>query len=784
MYIQYLKRASAYIKAIWNTSFYIFLVMAFTSLSSFVFFLSVLVGGWGELPSTEELTEIQHDEASVVYAADHEILGQYHFQNRREVNFRKLPPHLIDALVATEDVRFYDHEGVDVFSLSRVFFKSILLGDKSAGGGSTISQQLVKNLYPRENHGPFTMAVNKTKEMILAMRMEDIYSKKEILTLYLNTVPFGDNTYGIESASQRFFSKSVEDITLEESATLVGMLKATHYYNPRVNPENAISRRNTVFYQMMKYGFIGREWYDSLSQSPIELNLSSFDTNAGIATYFRAEVKKQVKEWLEAYNYANGTNYNIYTSGLKIHTTLDYNMQLMAENAIAEHMTELQETYDKYFDNRLLSLKNKHFKQLVKNSKEFRTLKEEGLSDKEVFAELAKTQPLELWDWQGSKEIEASLIDKIAHYQRLLNTGMISIDPKNGAVKAWVGGINYAHYKFDHVSQSKRQVGSTFKPFVYASALEQGASACNYYNPQSVKYASYENWAALNSDEEQNRFYTMKGALANSVNTVAVKVMQEAGINNVVNLANQAGLENVPRVPSIALGTAEINMLSLAQAYTIFLNDGKAAHPTLIQRIEDKEGNVLVEFSPKVSNKPVISKTTQETMIEMMKGVVNEGTGSRIRWKYNLTNDIAGKTGTTQNNKDGWFVGLTPNLVTITWVGPDNYRLGFKSTRLGQGANTALPIFALFQKKMNSDSQFNYYTKAKFSTPSPFTLEELGCPAESSWKYLEPAEPKKTEPFKQTLRMSLNNPGSQISIEKPRMIQVNVKSSAGQPSNK
>lgn len=784
MYIDLLNNVSKYVRAIWNTAFYGFIVSAFISFASFIFFISVLAGAWGALPTSEELSEINQEEASIVYSSENEILGQYHLLNRREINFQKLPPYLVDALVATEDVRFYNHEGVDFLSLSRVFFKSILLGDKSSGGGSTISQQLAKNLYPRENHGIFSLPINKTKEMILAVRMEDIYTKREILTLYLNTVPFGDNTYGIESASRRFFSKSAQDITLEESAVLVGMLKANHYYNPRVNPDKALARRNTVFSQMMKYGYIGEDWYDSLSQIPIKLNLSHFDTNSGIATYFREEVKKQVTDWLEAYNYANGTNYNIYTSGLRIHTTLDYDMQVMAENAVAEHMSELQKTYNKYFDNRLLSPNNQHFKQIIRASDEYKNLESKGLSEKEILEVLSKKQNLELWDWQGSKEVKASLIDQIAHYQKLLNTGMISIDPKNGAVKAWVGGINFSHYKYDHVSQSRRQVGSTFKPFVYASALEQGASACNYYNPQSVKYEAYENWAALNSDEEQNRFYTMKGALANSVNTVSVKVMQEAGLNNVVKLANEAGLTNIPKVPSIALGTAELNLLSLAQAYSIFLNDGKVARPSIIERIEDSEGNVLATFDPQVSDNQVISSKTRETMIELMKGVVNEGTASRLRWKYGLKNDIAGKTGTTQNNKDGWFVGLTPNLITITWVGPDNYNLGFESTRLGQGANTALPIFALLQKQMNANPKFNNYTKAKFPKPSPFTLEELGCPAETNWEYLAPAAPKDTQPLKQGLQIGLKASQTERKISKPKFIsQVNAQSTTGNPNN-
>lgn len=696
----------------------------------FGFFLSVYWQLWEPLPSKEQLANIRQSEATEIYAEGGELLGKYFIFDRQLIEFNQIPSELIDALIATEDSRFYKHNGVDRRSLARVIFKTILLQDESAGGGSTLSQQLIKNLYPRKEHGIFSMPVNKVKEGILATRLEKVYAKDEILTLYLNTVPFGDNTFGIESASEKFFGKSAENLALEESAVIVGMLKASYRYNPRLFPERSQLRRNVVLNQMQKYGYLTNEEYRIVSKKPLTLFYRPFSHDKGIATYFRASLKAKVQDWLEDYNDSTGNDYNLFTSGLKIHTTLDYDMQKLAEESMKEHLSTLQTDFEKSYGNNAPWLKNSSLiKNEIANSLTYKRLKAKGLTEKQILDSMSIKHNVELWDWQGSKVVKASTLDSIRHYKKFLNTGVLSISPYSGEVKAWIGGIDFQHFQYDHVRQSKRQVGSTFKPIVYATALENGIEPCKFYSARQVTYANFNDWTPTNSGEPNyDQQYAMKAALSGSVNTVAVKVMEDGGMNNVIDLAHQMGISSdIPEVPSIALGTAEMTIMELAKAYTTFLNAGKPASPYFITSIENNEGKVIASFEPSINETPVFSEETRQTMIEMMKGVIEDGTGQRLRWKYGLQNDIAGKTGTTQNNKDGWFVGLTPRLVTVTWVGADDHRIGFKTTAIGQGANSALPIFGLLQKKMNADSKFDRYTKTRFPPPSIGTLNRLNC---------------------------------------------------------
>ena len=695
-----------------------------------MFILSVIWELWEPLPTKQQLSDIRQSEATEILDRNGELLGKYFIYDRQSISFDQFPDHLIHALIATEDARFFEHNGIDRRSLARVLFKSILLQDASAGGGSTISQQLIKNLFPRKDHGKFSMPVSKVKEAYLATKIESIYTKKEILALYLNTVPFGDNTYGVESAAEKFFSKSARELNLEESAVIVGMLKASYLYNPRLFPERSKNRRNTVIDQMQRYGYLGNEEAEIAQNKPLKTNYTPFSHDDGIAPYFRAQLQKELNQWLSEYNEANNTSLNLYTSGLQVRTTIDIDMQQMAEEAMASHMTQLQRAFENSYGKRAPWLTNEDIlDNAIKRSAKYQNLKKKGLNYAQILDSLRVPHQVELWDWNGEAIKEASTLDSIQHYLKFLNAGMISLEPQTGQIRAWVGGINFEHFQYDHISQSRRQIGSTFKPIVYAAALENGLDPCEYIPARAVTYAQYDNWTPTNSgDIDEEKSYAVKTALAQSINTVAVKVLEEAEVINTIELAEDLGIESkIPPVPSIALGTPELKMIEMAKAYTAFVNNGKTTLPFFIKSIEDKNGNVLASFNTEESKEPVISEITQQMMIEMMKEVVNKGTGQRLRWKYGLNNAIAGKTGTTQNNKDGWFVALTPRLITLSWVGADEHRIGFRTTAMGQGANSALPIYALYQQKLNAASRFSRYTQAKFPAPNLKVLNAFVC---------------------------------------------------------
>lgn len=732
-----------------------------------IFILSVIWGMWEPLPTDERLAVIKQSEASEILDQNGELIGKYFIFDRQTVPYDKLPSHLIEALVATEDARFFEHNGIDQRSLLRVAFKTILLQDASSGGGSTISQQLIKNLFPRKNHGLFSMPVNKVKESYLATRIEKIYNKEEIITLYLNTVPFGDNTFGVESAAEKFFAKSADELSLDEAAVIVGMLKASYLYNPRIFPERAKARRNTVLDQMERYGYLGHETASIYAEKPLKISYRPYTHDEGAAPYFRARLQKQLTEWLQAYNATNGTNYDLFTSGLEIETTLDLDMQVMAEEAMQEHMSALQAAFEKSYGNRAPWLRNQDIiNTALKSNKRYQKLVSQGLSKSQIKDSLSVKRKSELWDWSGNQLVEASTLDSIQHYLKFLNTGMMSVEPSTGEIRAWVGGINYKHFQYDHVDQAKRQIGSTFKPIVYAAALENGLAPCQYLSAKAVTYENYDDWTPTNSgniDEEKS--YAVKTALAKSINTIAVKVLEEAEVYNILNLATDLGISSdIPPVPSIALGTPEISMIEMAQAYTAFVNNGKPAKPFFIKQIKDKEGKVLVSFAPEVAEDRVLSENTRQAMIQMMREVVSEGTAARLRWKYSLNNDIAGKTGTTQNNKDGWFVALTPRLVTLTWVGSDDHRIGFKTTGMGQGANSALPIYGLFQQKLNANSHFARITDARFPPPSLRVSRALNCDDEKAPGFLskiftDPEKPKISGLKIDTVQVQTKKPG-------------------------
>ncbi|MBM1107946.1 transglycosylase domain-containing protein [Aurantibacter crassamenti] len=691
---------------------------------------SVRLGLWGQLPDNEELSNFQYQRASEVYTADSVLIGKYYLFDRQPIAFEKIPEHLIEALVAIEDERFYEHKGIDYPSLLRVALKTILLQDQSSGGGSTLTQQLAKNLYPRRERKKTNIAVDKIKEMFIAARLEDLFSKEEIITHYLNTVSFGDNTFGIESSSLKFFNKKAQELTIEEAAVLVGMLKATYGYNPRIYPKKSLERRNLVIQSMAKNNFISENEKDSISEIPLKLNYRDFDYSDGLAPYFREEVRKKMLQWVSKQK-EEGNDYNIYTSGLKIYTTLDSKMQRFAEEAMIKHMSSLQNKFEKSYGKNAPWLTDKNLiTKLVKRTNAYKNLKETGLKDSQIMDSLRKKRTMNLTDWSGEKTVEASVIDSVKHYMKFLNTGSLAIDSKTGAVKTWIGGVNFKHFKFDHVAQSKRQVGSTFKPIVYTAALEVGISPCTYFSAEEVEYDNLKGWSPSNSGDTDEQYlnYSMEMALSNSVNTVAVKILEKTGIDNVLVQAKNMGIfSKLPKQPSLALGTGEIYANELAGAYASFVNNGRAVLPYLIEKITNQKDSVLTNFEPKRAVKSAFSKETGEIMLEMMKSTINQGTASRLRSTYKLRNDIAGKTGTTQNNKDAWFVALTPKIVHVTWVGLDNHEIGFKNTSLGQGANAALPLFALWMQKMNQESDFNYITQARFPRPSNSVLRSLDC---------------------------------------------------------
>lgn len=716
-------------------------------------YMGAYIGVFGKLPTKDELSSLNQAESTQVLDKDGNLIGKYYIYDRQPLTYNDFPQHLLDALIATEDVRFYEHNGVDNISLLRVFFKNIILGDKSKGGGSTITLQLAKNLFGRRDYKLFGLVINKFKESIIASRIEDVYSKKEILTLYLNTVPFPDNTYGIESATRKFFNKPTSDLTLSESATLIGTLKANNSYNPRLHLESSQLRRNVVLNQMVKYRYISQDTAKVYTSQNIVLDYQSYNHDLGLAPYFREQVKKELTELLKDHKKPDGESYNIYKDGLIVHTTLDNTMQKHAEEAMKEHLSNLQKAYEKSYGRNAPWKTNKAITdKAIKELSIYKSYKKEGLSDLQIKDSLSIKRDMTLFTWDGDVTKQVSVIDSLQHYLKFLNTGMVAIVPSTGEIRAYIGGIDYRYFKYDHVSQSERQVGSTFKPFVYTAAIENGMRPCTYFSSAEITYTNFDDWKPSNSGEEEKDLnYNLETALSKSINTIAVKVLNEVGIAKVLEQTKKVGIEKkLPRQPSLALGVAEINLKELAGAYASFVNNSKGVKPYCITKIEDKDGKLIASVEPQVIKTPAYSDYTRQVLLEMLKSTVNKGTASRLRTTYHLGNEIAGKTGTTQDNNDGWFVGLTPKMVVVTWVGNDNNNIGFKTTALGQGANTALPIFAKFYQKLNEDPNFNSITKSRFEKPTDEVLEDLDCKPEKEDSFFQKlfGKKKKKKKFK------------------------------------
>ncbi len=681
-----------------------------------------------DLPSKSSLRNIQNQVASEVYSADSVLLGRYYLQDRTEVPFEKISPSVINALIATEDVRFYEHGGVDLKSLGRVLVKSVFMQDESSGGGSTLTQQLSKNLFPRKRYWVTSLLMNKLREILTANRLESVYTKKELLTLYLNTVPFADNTFGIEAAAKRFFSTTAYDLGIDQAAVLVGMLKANTTYNPRLFPERSRTRRNVVLAQMTKYNYLASPLADSLSQLPLNLQYSMVSHHQGLAPYFREFLKQELLEWCKNQKKEDGEEYNLYTDGLKIYTTLHATLQRYAEQAVTQQMTEIQQLFfDHWGKEKPWKDKEEILEQAIQRTSRYQKLKAQELPEEDIMLSLQKPTRMKFFSWDGVKEVTASPIDSIIHHLQFLNVGFLAMEPTTGAVKAWVGGIDHDFYQYDHIKTStKRQVGSIFKPIVYAMAIEEGAQPCNLRSASQKTYIDKEGvaWTPRNMQQDYRVDYTMRGALAYSVNTVSVKLIEEAGIENTLSLARKMGITSeLPDVPSIALGSSSISLMEMTTAYACFANNGMPTTPYYIEAITDRKGNIFTNFKPKAPKQPALSEETTKLVINLLQTVVQEGTASRLRWKYGVYSDVGGKTGTTQANADGWFMAISPNLVMGSWVGADDPRIRFRSSKLGQGSSTALPITGYFLKQVNSDPAFADITNAKFP-PLPTALRE------------------------------------------------------------
>ena len=697
----------------------------------FLFFLLLFVV-WIETPWNSDLRNIQNQVASEVYSADSVLLGRYYIQDRTEIEYKDIAPAVINALIATEDARFYQHEGVDYRSLGRVIIKSIIQQDESSGGGSTLTQQLSKNLYPRKKYWFFGMLINKMREFRTALKLEDIYSKEEIVTLYLNTVPFADNVYGIEAAADRFYSVKAKDLSIDQAAVLVGMLKATHSYNPRLFPDRSRARRNVVLSRMVRYNYLTQQKAEALKKLPLELEYNRVSHHQGLAPYFREYLKTELLTWCKNNEKENGDAYNLYTDGLKIYTTIDSKLQAYAEAAVTKQMTETQKIFFAHWGReKPWKGREEVLQQAIQRSPRFMKLKENGMSDKEIMVELQKPIAMKVFTWQGVEEKTLSPVDSIIHHLQYLNAGLLAMEPSTGALKAWVGGIDHDFYQYDHVNiNTKRQVGSIFKPIVYAMALEEGIEPCGMISASQQTYIDKEGkeWTPRNTQVDYQVEYSMRGALAYSVNTVSVKLIQMAGVGRTKELAEKMGIKSeMPDVPSIALGSSSISLMEMTTVYSCFANGGVTTTPFYITSIRDLDGKLYNNFKPEGSGKRVFSEQTAGLILALMKSVVNEGTAGRLRYQYGVYNDVAGKTGTTQANADGWFMAATPALVVGTWVGADDPRIRFRRTDLGQGSATALPITGAFFKQVNSDPNYKDITSAKFPAPTSELYKKLDC---------------------------------------------------------
>ena len=682
-----------------------------------LFIIAVNLGVFGKLPSLAELENPSMLSSSEIYASDGTLMGKYYMKDRTNVKYQDISPNIVKALIATEDERFYQHSGIDIRSLARVV---IFLGQK--GGGSPITQQLAKNLLNQGSENKAMRIIEKFKEWIVAIKLERNFTKEEILSLYLNMVSYGDEIYGIRNAAKTYFQKEPDRLSIEESAVLVGLLKGNTIYNPRRNPKAALDRRNTVIDQMVRNDFLNQVEAEKLKLQPIKLNYKKLDENSGIAPYFRDVLREEIKKWCkDNKNPKTGNPYNIYKDGLKIYTTINPRMQEYAEIAVFRHMQNMQKVFSNQPNIKNGTVWNTQdgksvLENAIKQSDRWRNLKEDGLSDAEIRASFNQKMPMKVFAWNSRREKDTimSPLDSIKYHKQMLQTGFLAVDPYNGEVKAWVGGIDFKSFKFDHVNiNTKRQVGSTFKPLLYTVGVMNG------YEPETMLPDGPIN---MGNKVIKGTGGPMAICLAYSKNPGAAFLINQLGVQRTIDFAHLCGIESdIPVVPSIALGSADISLIEMVRAYTMFAGRGFNVKPIFISRIEDRNGNILASFT--TESKEVISESDAYVMTKMMQGVVDFGTGRALRGTYGITSEVAGKTGTTTANADGWFIGFTPQLLAGVWVGADDPFLRLLNTT--GGAQMAMPAWGYFFQEVYKDKTLAIDPSAKFLVPATLQNEAV-----------------------------------------------------------
>ncbi|MBO8473002.1 MAG: transglycosylase domain-containing protein [Bacteroidetes bacterium] len=745
------------------------------SCMAFVILLVIGVGLFARIPSFEELENPESKEATLLLAEDGEVLSTYHIENRSYVSYEDLSPYVVEAAVATEDVRFYEHSGIDFRSLARVGVKTLLLGQSSQGGGSTITQQLAKTLYPRENLGKripvvwqMKMVVTKMKEWITAVKLERNYTKEEIMDMYMNAVFFGSSAYGIRSASHTFFDKEPSELTVEEAATLVGMINKPTRYNPALNPEQSLERRDFVLGRMEKAGYLTKAELDSISKIPITLSYQVQDHNSGIAPYFRDMLRRVMSAdkperkdysvyedyaadsllwaddalygWLNKNLKPDGSKYDLDRDGLRIYTTINYKMQQYAEQAVEEHLgLDLQKAFfrdlgrkrNAPFSNDIDSKTvDRVMKQARRWSDRYRNMKKSGASEAEILKSFDEPCKMRVFSWNKGGHIDTVMTpnDSIKYYKSILRAAFIAMEPNSGEIKAYVGGPNYRYFKYDNARQGKRQVGSTIKPFLYTLAMQEGMTPCDkVVNVPQTFIIGDKTWTPKSTDRDEwiGRTVTLKWGLTKSSNNISAYLMKQFGPEAVVEMCHKMGIQSyLDPVPSLCAGPADLSLYEMVAAYNTFPSRGVHIDPIFVTRIEDSMGNVLGEFNAR--KREAISEQTAYLMVNLMQGVVNDGTAVRLRWKYGIRGELAGKTGTTNDQADGWFIGYTPKLTAGIWVGAEDRQVHFESLALGGGSNMALPIWGIFMNKVLEDGSLGITEYDRFIAPVGMTLN-LDC---------------------------------------------------------
>lgn len=697
---------------------------------------------FGKMPSVEDLDNPKSEIASEIISSDGKVLGKYFYENRSPATFDEISPNVINALIATEDVRFTKHSGIDPRSMVRVL-KGVLTFNRQ-GGGSTITQQLAKNLFKLRNDDSFEgilynvplvkTLIIKSKEWITAVKLERRYTKKEIMKMYLDTIEFSSGAHGIKSAAKTYFQKDPSKLTMEEAALLVGMIQNPSRFNPKFHPEAAKTRRNTVLSQMKKYEKITPEEFEKFSAKPIVLNYSPDSHNNGPAPYFRDYLKSWAKNELKKMGYDPN---DLYTKGFKIYTTIDSRMQQYAEEAMEEHMREQQKNFYAHWGNKNPWVQRKNanssasyeeipgfIENVAKRTQRYRALSRKFDGDeKQILAEMDKKVDMTIFSWKGQIDTLMSPMDSIRYYKKILNMGMLAMDPRNGHIKAWVGGINFKYFKYDHVEQAKRQPGSTFKPFVYATAIDNGFSTCDPVTDEPVTFGvadglSGGSYTPKNADGKYSyQTMTLRRALAKSINSISARLVKQFKPEAVIRMAHQLGIKSeLPNSPSISLGVGDVSLYELLSGYAVFANGGKYTEPLFVTRIEDKHGELIREYLP--DQKEVLSAETAYKMVHMLRGGVQAGGTSAGLARYGIVdgNEIGGKTGTTSNYSDGWYVGVTQNLIAGVWSGADDRAIHFRTLAYGQGGRMAMPAFGIFMKKVYADKKIGL-EKTKFEIP-------------------------------------------------------------------